>query len=353
MTSESQESSRSEYCWSAASSSDDIAERVYQAIRASSASEEAQARALPPTIVITGPTGVGKTALSLKIAARIPSEIISADSRQVYRQVDIGSAKVSAEERHTVPHHLVDIVEPTDVYTAAQFKDDAAAVLAGIRDRRRIALVVGGTGHYIQSLIDDLDVPRVEPDWEWRNGLEREAAEHGYERLYERLQSLDPIAAASIPAANLRRVIRALEVIEKTGQLFSATSRLRGTPRPALRLALTMDRNRLYEIVDARVDAMMANGWLDEVRDLLALGLSLKSPPISSSGYRELAAALRGELSLDEAVMRAKFSVHAYVRRQYIWLRRQPNVEWVEVQPGYEAGVLARVTAYLEELAKA
>lgn len=327
-----------------------MAERVYQAAEAGSRTGAEPGVLLPPTVVIAGPTGVGKTALSLYLAERFPAEIISADSRQVYRHCDIGTAKVSPEERARAPHHLVDIADPTEVFTVVQFQQLGEAALAGIRARRRLALIVGGTGHYVQALTESFEVPRVEPDWELRGRLEAEAQANGAAALHDRLAAADPVAAERIPASNVRRVIRALEVIAHTGEPFSVQSRYRSTPTPGLRLALTMDRERLYEIVDRRVDTMLANGWLDEVRRLLAMGVSPTSPPMSSSGYRELVAALRGELTMDEAIQRAKFSVHGYIRRQYIWLRRRSGYEWITVEPGYEAGVAERVERYLQSL---
>lgn len=345
-TSPNQSSSSAEYSRSA-SSSRDMAARVYQAASRSQLPDKALGRILPPTVVIAGPTGIGKTALSLDVAQRFDAEIISADSRQVYRGFDIGTAKVTLEERARAPHHLIDVVAPTETYSAARFRDDALAALAGIRERRRLALIVGGTGHYIQALIENLDVPRVEPDWELRAALEQEAARSGPAPLHRRLEAADPDAAARIPPANVRRVIRALEVIAKTGQQFSALSRRRGEPRSALRLALRMERRRLYQLVDERVDSMIARGWLDEVRGLLDAGVSLTSPAMYSSGYRELAAALHGELPLAEAIQRAKYSVHAYIRRQDIWLRRQPGFEWIDVRPGYQADVAERAARYL------
>jgi len=327
-----------------------MAERVYQAARSSSLPDEQLGELLPPTVVIAGPTGIGKTALSLWLAEKLPVEIVSADSRQVYRDLDIGTAKVTAEERQRAVHHLVDIVNPTDVFTVVQFQERGREALQSIRSRERVALIVGGTGHYVQALSERFSVPRVEPDWELRAALETEAKREGAVALHARLAAHDPVAAERIPAANIRRVIRALEVIHHTGRPFSEQSRTRAQPTAALRLALTMDRQRLYEIVDRRVDTMLADGWLDEVRAMVNRGVSMTSPPMSGSGYRELAAALRGELTLDEAVQRAKFSVHAYIRRQYIWLRRQPAFEWIEATPGYEAGVLERVEQYLNEL---
>lgn len=298
-------------------------------------------------MVIAGPTGAGKTALALHLAERLGAEIVSADSRQVYRRFDVGTAKPTVDERAQAPHHLIDVAEPTDVYTVARYQDEAERALSEIRARRGLALLVGGTGHYIQAVVERLAVPRVSPDWEYRRSLEILAADEGPLVLHQMLAELDPVAAARIPAANVRRVIRALEVIERTGQQFSAQNRDRAPERAALKLVLTMARSELYARVDRRVDEMLAQGWLDEVARLLKEGLDPASPAMSSSGYRELAAHLRGELSLAAAVQRAKYSVHGYVRRQYIWFRRQPGFEWIEVRPGYEEQVLERVQRYL------
>ncbi|MFN0072221.1 MAG: tRNA (adenosine(37)-N6)-dimethylallyltransferase MiaA [Chloroflexota bacterium] len=327
-----------------------MAERVYQAARTSTLPEVQRSALLPPTVVIAGPTGIGKTALSLQLAHQFPVEIISADSRQVYREFDIGTAKVSKAERTLATHHLIDIVEPTDIFTVANFQALGRVALDEIGARQRIALIVGGTAHYVRALGEQFSVPAVAPDWEFRAGLEAVAQAAGPEVLHSRLAALDALAAERIPFANVRRVIRALEVIAHTGRPFSEQSRDRLNPSPALRLALTMNREQLYEIVDRRVDTMMDDGWLQEVQRLLAAGVSLTSPPMSSSGYRELAAALRGELTIDEAVQRAKFSVHAYIRRQYIWLRRMPEYEWVQVEPGYETIVAERLEGYLDSL---
>ncbi|MDP8925064.1 MAG: tRNA (adenosine(37)-N6)-dimethylallyltransferase MiaA [Chloroflexota bacterium] len=303
-----------------------------------------------PIVVLAGPTGVGKSALGLDLAERFGFEIVSADSRQVYRQLAIGTAKPTPAERARVPHHLVDYVDLDEPYSVARFRADGDRVLADLARRGVGALVVGGTQHYVEALIDRIEPPAVPPDPELRSALEREVAERGTDALHAQLAAVDPASAAAIPATNVRRVVRALEVTRATGRPFSEVSRRRGTPLPALRLALTMPRDELYRRVDERVDAMLAAGWLDEIRAVLAAGYSPNLPALSSTGYRELIAALRGEIPLEEAIQRTKWSTHAYIRRQYVWLRHHGGYEWIEQGSGaFEA--TARIERFLGGLA--
>lgn len=282
-------------------------------------------------IVLAGPTAVGKSDLAMDLAERLGMEIISADSRQVYTRLEIGTARPSAADCARVPHHLVGYVEPDEEYSAARFARDANAVLDELAGRGLGAIVVGGTGHYVQALVEGIQIPSVPPDLDFRAALEREAEESGGGPLFERLVRLDPEAARSIPAANVRRVIRALEVIEKTGRRFSEVGRVRSVPRRAARLALTRDRSELYARADARVDAMILRGWLEEVRALMDRGYSPTGPALTSTGYRELVAHIHGESTLDQTVQRIKWATHAYIRRQYMWLRKQPGYRWLDL----------------------
>ncbi len=304
-------------------------------------------RATPRLVVLTGPTAVGKSVLALALAERFGAEIISADSRQVYRGMEIGTAVPTPEDRARVPHHLVSYVEPDQPYDVATYQRDAEAALAGVAARGRPALLVGGSYHYIQAVVERLALPAVPPQPELRARLEAEEAALGTAALYARLAALDPAAAADILPGNLRRIVRALEVIEVTGRPFSAQSRRRGPPRPALRLALTCPRSELYRRIDERVDDMLAAGWLEEVRALLARGFDRRLPSMSASGYRELAAYLEGELTLEEAVRRTKFSTHAFARRQYAWFRRDPALVWIERGPGLERQAERLIHDYL------
>jgi tRNA dimethylallyltransferase len=301
----------------------------------------------PPIVLIAGPTGAGKSALAVELAVERDGEIVSADSRQIYRGLAIGTAAPTPAELARVPHHLVQFLAPDQPFSAAMFVDAAELALAQIGQRGHIAFVVGGSHHYVQALLEGLELPRVPPDPIWRAELEREAAVAGPAVLHARLAALDPAAADAIPPTNLRRVIRALEVVRAVGRPFSEIGRRRGAARPALRLALTMPRERLYARIDARVDAMLGNGWLDEVRALLLAGYSPTLPALTSTGYRELLRHLRGEIQLDEAARLVKYSTHAFVRRQYAWLRRLPDLVWLEQGPGLLGQARQLVDDYL------
>lgn len=301
----------------------------------------------PRLVVLAGPTGVGKSALALALGECRSLEIVSADSRQVYRHLDIGTAKPSSAERARVRHHLVDYVDPDEYYSVARYRDDGDAVLDDLAARGRGALVVGGTGHYVQALVDRIEPPRIPPQPELRAELERLAVERGPIALHAELAALDPRSAEVIPAANVRRVIRALEVTQVSGLPFSEISRRRERPRAALRLVLTLPRDVLYRRVDERVDRMLEAGWVEEVRGLLARNYDPALPAMSSTGYRELVLYLRGDLPFDDAVRRIKWATHAYIRRQYIWLRRQQGHEWLDADSSGYARAAARVDDYL------
>jgi tRNA dimethylallyltransferase len=301
----------------------------------------------PPLIVITGPTGVGKSALALALAERFDAEIVSADSRQVYRHLNIGTAKPTAAERARVPHHLLDLVDPDQSYSVADYQAAADAVLADIAGRGRLPLLVGGSPHYLQAVVDRLEFPAVEPRPALRQELEALAATRGVSAVFARLQAVDPLAAARVDRANLRRLIRAVEVAEG-GAVPRLANRRRGPERPALHLALTGARAALYARIDARIEAMLAGGWLAEVEGLLARGYAPTLPSLSATGYRELIQVLRGELALAEAVERMRYRTHAFARRQYTWLRRDGRLEWYEQAADLEQQIAARIASYLD-----
>jgi tRNA dimethylallyltransferase len=297
--------------------------------------------------VLTGPTGSGKTALAVDLVERFGGEVVSCDSRQVYTYLDIGTAKPDPNELRRARHHLIDYVDPAEPYTVTRYRDDADAVLPDLAQRNQIAWVVGGSWHYIQALVDRIEPPKVPPSPELRAELEREAAEHGPEALHARLATLDPTAAAAIDRRNVRRVVRALEVTLTLGRPFSEVGRARGSPLPALKLALSMPRPVLYERVDRRVDAMIAAGWVDEVRSLIARGYDETLPSLSSHGYREMMAVARGTMSLEEAAQKTKWMVHAYIRRQTSWLKQQPEYHWIEAGPDAVEQASSLVATYL------
>ncbi len=273
---------------------------------------------------------MGKTALALRLARRFPAEVVSADSRQVYRGMDIGTAKPTPEERAAVPHHLIDVVDPDEPFSLAQYRTLALAAIADIRARGRLALLVGGTGLYVRAVTEGLTVPAVPPDLAFRAALEARAATEGVAALYAELRTADPEAAHTIEPLNLRRIIRALEVQRATGVPFSVQQQRTAPPFPVLRVGLTLPRERLYARVDQRVDRMMAEGLLDEVRRLHDAGYGWELPSMSGIGYRQLGVYLRGEGTLAEAVQRVKFDTHAYIRRQDTWFRKDPAIRWFD-----------------------
>ncbi len=304
--------------------------------------------AVPRIVVLTGPTGTGKTALAVELVERFGGEVVSIDSRQVYTWLDIGTAKPSADELARARHHLIDYVDPAEPFSVTRYREDADAVLTDLAARGQTAWLVGGSWHYIQAVVDRIQPPQVPPNDELRAELEREAAERGAEALHARLAALDPVAAASIDQRNVRRVIRALEVTVTLGRPFSEVSRLRGAPLPALRLVLSMPRPELYARVDARVDAMVAAGWIDEARHLIELGYDERMSSIASHGYREMFAVARGTLSLEEAAQKTKWAIHAYIRRQTSWLKSQPGYHWLDAGPEAFAQAAPLVSEHLE-----
>lgn len=285
----------------------------------------------PPLLVALGPTAVGKTALALELAAAFTGEIVSADSRQIYRYMDIGTAKPTPAERACVPHHLIDIVDPDAEYSLALYQRDARAAIAAIHEAGKLPILVGGTGLYIRAVVDGLDIPTHPPDWELRAELEAQAARDGADTLHAQLQVLDPLAAGRIDPANVRRVIRALEVCLLSGQPFSAQQRRQElSPYSLLLLGLTADRNLLYARSDQRVDRMLAAGLLDEVQGLLDRGYTPALPALSSLGYRQCIAYLRGEMTLPAALKQFKRDTRNYIRRQLTWFRPDSRITWLD-----------------------
>lgn len=279
-----------------------------------------------PLLAIVGPTAVGKTALSLALAQSLNGEIVSADSRQIYRGMDIGTAKPTLEERAIIPHHLIDIVDPDEEYSLALYKTQADQAIEDIAKRSCLPLLVGGTGQYLAAVLQGWSIPSVPPQPTFRTQLEREADEYGAEVLHERLTSIDPVAAAAIPVSNVRRVIRALEVYHVTGQPISAQQQKSPPPYQTKTIWLTLPAEQLYQRIDDRVDAMMVAGLLEEVQRLSECGYIWDLPAMSSLGYREFQPYFAGTATREEAVQRLKFNTHAFARRQRSWFRRLPGV---------------------------
>lgn len=286
-----------------------------------------------PLLVILGPTAAGKTAAALAIAQALDGEIIGADSRQVYRHMDIGTAKPSSAERALVPHHLIDCIDPDDNLSLAQYQRMAYTAINDILARGRLPVLVGGTGQYISAVIEGWSIPEVPPNAALRAELEAYAAEHGSAALHARLATLDPAAAAKIEHQNVRRVVRALEVCIETGQRISDLQRKQPRDYAVLQLGLTLEREALYMRADRRVDAMIQAGFVDEVRALLAMGYDRRLPSMSGLGYAQLAAHLLDGVPLAEAVEDTKRATHDFIRRQYTWFRKyNQDVAW------YDAG---------------
>ncbi len=274
---------------------------------------------------------MGKSALALELAQGLGGEIVNADSRQVYRYMEIGTGKPTPEEQSRVPHHLFDIIDPDEEFSLARYLDLAHGAIQDILRRGKLPLVVGGTGQYIWALVEGWRVPGVPPQPQLRRELEERARHNGVAQLYQELQRVDPEAAARILPNNLRRIVRALEVYYTTGVPFSRLASRGETPYRWLILGITMPREELYRRIDQRAELTLARGWLEEVRGLLARGYSPDLPSMSSLGYRELVQHLQGELSLEEALQRIKYQTHRLARSQYTWFRlNDPRIHWLE-----------------------
>jgi tRNA dimethylallyltransferase len=281
-------------------------------------------------ICLVGPTGVGKTALAIDLAEQLTGEIVSADSRQIYRGMDIGTGKPTPDQLIRARHHLIDRVDPDQSYTLAEYQAEAYAAIDDIFARGKQPLLVGGTGLYVRAVTEGLQIPAVPPNAELRAQLEDRAAREGGDKLYEELQQIDPEAATKIDPRNVRRTIRALEVYLSTGDKFSATGKTAPPPFAVHRIGLTLPRAELYRRVDARVDEMIARGWLDEVRTL-AEKYDRALPALSSLGYPQMGAVLRGEMSIDVAAQVIKHHTHRFIRHQYAWFRpSDPRLAWFD-----------------------
>ena len=307
-----------------------------------------------PSISIVGPTAVGKTELAIELCRRFGGEVINADSRQVYRRMDIGTAKATAIEQFQAPHHLIDLLEPSEHFSLGSFLPLAKKASDDIVGRGLIPFLTGGTGQYVWAMVEEQSVPPVPPNQELREDLEREASgEDGAQVLHDRLREIDPARADALDARNVRRVIRALEIHHATGRKPSEFGAPDADPGRSLVLGLTMDRKALYRRIDDRVDAMMKAGFLAEVESLMAAGLPTEQGALDSPGYRELGLYLAGELTLEEAVSRTKTQTHHLARRQYTWFKPSDRrITWLDVTaPRLAQRAAERVLTYLSETA--
>ena len=301
-------------------------------------------------LAIVGPTGVGKSNLALRLAQTFDGEIVSADSRQIYRYMDIGTAKPSPEERALISHHLIDIASPDEDFSLAQYQRLAYRAIEDIQRRNKLALVVGGSGQYVWSVLEGWGIPQVAPDPEFRHSLEEKAASGGEDELYEELTSVDPVAAQRIDPRNVRRTIRALEVYSETETPFSRLQRKEAPPFNTLIIGLTADREELYRRIDLRVDEMIERGLVDEVKRLVNRGFNFNLTAMSGIGYKQIGMFLRGELILAGAIQQIKFETHRLVRQQYTWFRLQDDrIKWFDIQRTVDSQIMAPLSRFMRE----
>ncbi len=291
-------------------------------------------------IVIVGPTAVGKSELAFSLAQTLGGEIVNADSYQVYRYMDIGTAKPSLEQRKSIPHHLIDIVYPDEAFSLALYQPLAYKAIEDIQQRGKLPLLVGGSGLYVWSVIEGWQIPQVSPDPEFRRRMVEKVTKEGVDSLYQQLCRIDPVAAKKIDQRNVRRVIRALEVCQVTGSF----SQLRGkepTGFKTLLLGLTTNRGELYRRIDQRVDNMVEQGLVKEVKGLVDKGYGFELPAMSSVGYKQIGEFIQGKIDLATAIQQTKFETHRFARHQYAWFKlNDPRIHWFDIQGQVEEPVL-------------
>ena len=307
-----------------------------------------------PMIILTGPTAVGKSALSVELAKKINGAVISADSMQVYRHMDIGSAKIMPEEMQGITHYMIDELEPDEEFHVVRFTTMAKEYLKEIYAAGKIPIIAGGTGFYIQALLYDIDFTEQQCDEAYRRQLEEQAKEHGAGYLHEMLRKVDPASAEAIHANNVKRVIRALEFYHLSGQKISEhneTERQKQSPYNFAYFVLNDERAKLYECIDKRVDAMIAAGLVNEVQKLKDMGCSREMVSMQGLGYKEILAYLDGEYTLEEAVYIIKRETRHFAKRQLTWFKRERDVIWLDKQTfGYDdAAILTDMISILEE----
>lgn len=288
----------------------------------------------PSTVVVLGPTATGKSALGLVLAEELGGEIVNADALQVYRGLDVGTAKPTAEERARVPHHLLDVADPAERFSAGEFARQARGVIADIGSRGRRAIVVGGSGLYLRALLEGIS-PIPPGDREVRRRLRRRLEEQGLAALHEELARRDPATAARLPAGDRQRILRALEVVEASGTPLSEwiARRPYGAERlPAVRLGLTLPRALLYDAIERRVARMVERGWVEEVERLLSGGFSPSAPAFQAIGYRQIARHVAGEWSLERALEETVRATRRYAKRQLTWFRKEPDILWLDAR---------------------
>ncbi len=299
-------------------------------------------------VAIVGPTGIGKSQLALRLAQTFNGEIVSADSRQVYRYMDIGTAKPTPQELSLVRHYLISIINPDEDFSLAQYQYLAGRAIDDINRRNKLALLVGGSGLYIWSVLEGWEIPKVPPDLEFRRSLEKKAAEVGKDELYRELMKVSPIAAERIDWRNVRRVIRALEVQRVNNRPFPQIQHEKALPFKALIIGLTAARAEIYHRIDLRVDKMIEQGLVDEVERLVDMGYDLSLPAMSGIGYKQIGMFLKGELTLAAAIQKTKYETHRFVRHQYNWFRLQDDrILWFDIDERVDSEITALVAEFI------
>jgi len=299
-------------------------------------------------VAIVGPTGIGKSQVALRLAQTFNGEIVSADSRQVYRYMDIGTAKPSPEELSLVPHHLINIVNPDENFSLAQYQDLAYRAIDDIQQHNKLPLLVGGSGLYVWSVLEGWRIPQVPPDLEFRHSLEEKAAEVGQDELYQELVKVAPIAAQRIDQRNVRRMIRALEVHRGTETSLLQLQHKEAPPFQSLIVGLTTDRAELYRRIDLRVDEMITQGLVEEVKRLVNMGYDLNLPAMSGIGYKQIGLYLKGELTLGAAIQQIKSETHRFVRHQYNWFRlKDDRIQWFNIQSKMDSEIKTLLAKFM------
>ena len=284
-----------------------------------------------PVIFFVGPTASGKTSIAVDLAKNFHSEIISSDSRYFYKRLNIGTAKPTQDEMGGIKHHMIDIVEPEETLSVAVFKDRAESIIQFLHQQDRIPFVVGGSGQYIHALLKNWKMPEIEPDFVLRNYLEKISDLYGRERLFSLLEKIDPEAAKLIDFRNLRRTIRAIEVMIKTGQRFSELRKSETSSYSIKILGIHWNREELYKRIDRRIENMIQNGFIKEVKELLENGYSIQTPSLSAIGYREIIYFLKGKCTLNESITLIRRNTRQYVRRQANWFKENdPTIKWFD-----------------------
>jgi tRNA dimethylallyltransferase len=302
-------------------------------------------------VAVIGPTAAGKSQLALNLAHVFQGEIVNADSRQVYRYMDIGTAKPSRAERSLIRHHLIDLINPDESFSLAVYQRLAFEAIEDIQRRHKLPILVGGSGLYVWSVIEGWKIPQVPPNAEFRHRLEKKAQESDNFALFQELQKVDPAAATRIMPGNLRRIIRALEVYQRTGKPISAQWEKQPPPYPIFIIGLTMLRENLYHRVDSRVDEMIKQGLVDEVKDLITKGYAMELPAMSGIGYKQMAMFIRGDIDLTTAIEQIKKDTHRFARHQYAWFRpRDARICWLNEHDDIPEKAAKMVSSFLADI---